>query len=52
MNRNLVLVAVVTGILCGAWAGVAPLVNLFIWGRPNAPLTGCGRGPVVGIVLP
>ena len=31
MNRNLVLAAVVTGILCGVWAGVAPLVNLSIW---------------------
>ena len=31
MNRNLVLAAVVTGILCGAWAGLAPLVNLSIW---------------------
>ncbi|MDN5766958.1 MAG: DUF1097 domain-containing protein [Humibacillus sp.] len=37
MNRNLVLAAVVTGILCGAWAGVAPLVNLSIW----AGFAGC-----------
>lgn len=37
MKRNLVIAAVVTGILCGAWAGVAPLVNLSIW----AGFAGC-----------
>ena len=37
MNRNLVLAAIVTGILCGAWAGLAPLVGLSIW----AGFAGC-----------
>lgn len=37
MNRNLVIAAVVTGILCGAWAGVAPLVSLSTW----AGFAGC-----------
>lgn len=37
MNRNLALAAVVTGILCGAWAGVAPLLSLSIW----AGFAGC-----------
>ena len=37
MNRNLVLAAVVTGILCGAWAGLAPLAGLSIW----AGFAGC-----------
>lgn len=31
MNRSLVVAAVVTGILCGVWAGIAPLLNLSIW---------------------
>lgn len=37
MKRNLVLAAVVTGILCGAWVGLAPFANLSIW----AGFAGC-----------
>lgn len=53
MKRNLVLAAVVTGILCGVWAGVAPLVNLSIW----AGFAGCtayfasGKNGVNGLLL-
>lgn len=37
MNRQLVAAAVATGILCGIWAGVAPLMGLSIW----AGFAGC-----------
>ena len=61
MNRNLVLAAIVTGILCGAWAGLAPLVGLSIW----AGFAGCtayfalgdligtpaGTGIAVGVIV-
>lgn len=31
MKRNLLLAAAATGLLCGLWAGVAPLLGLSIW---------------------
>ncbi|ROR96614.1 uncharacterized protein DUF1097 [Salana multivorans] len=31
MNKKLVAAAVVTGILCGAWAGLAGYANLSVW---------------------
>lgn len=37
MNRNLILTATFIGLLCGAWAGLAPLAHLSIW----AGFAGC-----------
>lgn len=37
MNRSLLAAAIATGILCGLWAGLAPLVGLSIW----AGFAGC-----------
>lgn len=31
MNRSLLVAALVTGLLCGIWAGIAPALNLSIW---------------------
>lgn len=53
MNRPLVIAAVVTGILCGAWAGLAPHMNLSIW----AGFAGCtayfasGRNGLPGVAI-
>jgi hypothetical protein len=53
VNRSLLAAAVATGILCGAWAGVAPLVGLSIW----AGFAGCtaffasGRPGVKGLMI-
>jgi hypothetical protein len=37
MNRNLVITSLVVGVLCGAWAGIAPEAGLSIW----AGFAGC-----------
>lgn len=53
MNRSLVAAAVATGILCGIWAGTAPLMGLSIW----AGFAGCtaffasGKDGVKGLLL-
>lgn len=31
MNRSLIVAALVTGLLCGIWAGIAPFIGLSIW---------------------
>lgn len=53
MNRSLLAAAVATGILCGIWAGTAPLMGLSIW----AGFAGCtaffasGRDGFRGMLL-
>ena len=31
MNKTLIAIALVTGVLCGIWAGAAPAFNLSVW---------------------
>ena len=37
MNKTLIAIALVTGVLCGIWAGAAPAFNLSVW----AGFAGC-----------
>lgn len=37
MNKTLIAIALVTGVLCGLWAGAAPAFNLSVW----AGFAGC-----------
>lgn len=53
VNHKLAIAAIVTGVLCGIWAGVAPLVNLSTWAgfAGCTAYFACGKHGLSGLLM-
>ncbi|MDO4777632.1 MAG: DUF1097 domain-containing protein [Cardiobacteriaceae bacterium] len=51
MNKSLIVLALVTGVLCGIWAAAAPVFNLSVWAGFAGCTTyfACGRQGWAGL---